>query len=106
MEGGGRDKECVWVSVRVWGEYKKNRPVREKARELGRDLMMNTSQVMAGSGFYPDGCRKATDTARGPQQKDDQIPALERTLAAESTVGWKAAVLEKTDLICLPLQPR
>lgn len=101
MQGGGREKECIWVSVRVWGDYKKNRPVREKARELGRDLMMNTSQVMAGSGFYPDGCKQAMDTARGPQQKDDQTPALERTLAAELIVDWKVAVLGKT-----PLQPR
>lgn len=98
MQGGGREKECIWVSVRVWGDYKKNKPVREKARELGRDLMMNTSQVMGGggSGFYPNGCKQAMDTARGPQQKDDQTPALERTLAAELTVDWKAAVLEKT----------
>lgn len=49
-----------------------------------------------GSGFYPNGCKQAMDTARGPQQKDDQTPALERTLAAELTVDWKAAVLEKT----------
>lgn len=47
-----------------------------------------SSQVTVGSGFYPDGRRQATDTARDPQQENnDQTHALERTVAAGSTVG-------------------
>lgn len=43
------------------GSYKKNRPKRDKATELGRDLMMNASQVTVESGFYPDGSREPSD---------------------------------------------
>ena len=43
------------------GSYKKNRPIRDQATELGRDLMMNASQVTVESGFYPDGSREPSD---------------------------------------------
>lgn len=106
MEEGG-ERERGWVSVRVWGDSKKSRPIREKATRLGGDQMRKALQVMVGSGFYPDGSREPTDTVKDLQQeRGTHFHMLEGSLAAGWNVDWKRAVLEKRGRCRLPQQPR
>lgn len=105
--GEGGERERGWVSVRVWGDSKKSRPIREKATRLGGDQMRKALQVMVGSEFYPDGSREPTDTVKDLQQeRDTHFHMLEGSLAAGWKVDWKRAVLEKRGRCRLPQQPR